>query len=312
MSSEQYNPRILNQLTELAEKYGTSGQDLSSYLDGLLYARYLHYADYIQIETLLSLQRPRTDQPDELIFIMYHQITELYFKLINWELKQIADNKNINQEYLLNKVLRLNRYWDNLIYSYDIMIHGMEAEQFMKFRMSLLPASGFQSFQFRLIEIYSTDLINLIDKRFLDKLASNPTIEDMFEHLYWKHGAQELATGKKTLTLKQFEEKYTRKLLRNANNFKEKNLSKVAQNLAVKETLADPLKTALRDYDFRVNVLWPSSHFRSAARFLDKKPEVLEATGGTNWQKYLPPRFQRKVFFPFLWSESEKEDWGKV
>jgi tryptophan 2,3-dioxygenase len=122
MSTSSFDPKIINQIQQLAEKYETMGQDLSSYLDGLLYSKYLHYADYIQLETLLSLQRPRTDQPDELIFIIYHQITELYFKLINWELKQISDSKKVTNEFLLNKATRLNRYLDNLIYSYDIMI----------------------------------------------------------------------------------------------------------------------------------------------------------------------------------------------
>jgi tryptophan 2,3-dioxygenase len=37
---------------------------------------------------------------------------------------------------------------------------------------------------------------------------------------------------------------------------------------------------------------------------------VLKATGGTNWQKYLPPKFQKRMFFPELWSEKEIEEWG--
>jgi len=304
--------KLLAQLQLLGDKYETSGQDLHAYLDGLLYSKYLHYADYVQLETLLSLQRPRTDQPDELIFIIYHQITELYFKLINWELKQIADEKNVSQPYLLNKITRLNRYWDNLIFSYDIMLKGMEADQFMKFRMSLLPASGFQSFQFRLVEIYSTDLVNLIDHN-LDKSAfDEATVETIFENLYWKRGAQQLSSGKKTLTLKQFEEKYTRKLLRNANNFKSKNLYQIAKYLMASQQLDEDLKAALRAYDHKMNVAWPLSHFSAAVKFLDKKPEILEATGGTNWQKYLPPRFQKKIFFPNLWSEEETANWGKL
>lgn len=303
--------KLLELLEQLAEKYDASGQDLSSYLDGLLYAKYLHYADYIQLETLLSLQRPRTDQPDELIFIIYHQITELYFKLINWELKQIAACTTVSQPYLLEKMARLNRYWDNLIYSYDIMLHGMAYDEFMKFRMSLLPASGFQSFQFRLVEIYSTHLINLVDTRFDKTALEKATLEEIFEHLYWKHGAQQLSTGKKTLTLKQFEEKYTRKLLRNAHNYKQVNLYQKVLNLLEKEPLSQELLLELRNYDTKVNIHWPMVHFKSAARFLDKKPEVLEATGGTNWQKYLPPRFQKKVFFPVLWTAEEVENWGK-
>ena len=49
--------------------------------------------------------------------------------------------------------------------SFDIMGDGMEVEQYMKFRHTLTPASGFQSAQYRLIEFCSTDLINLIDYR---------------------------------------------------------------------------------------------------------------------------------------------------
>ena len=83
---------IRKKIVQLSEKYGATGQDLKSYLDGLLYADYLSYWDYINLDTLLSLQKPKTDFPDENIFITYHQITELYFKLILNELEQISNN----------------------------------------------------------------------------------------------------------------------------------------------------------------------------------------------------------------------------
>src|SRR5471030_2322173 len=73
--------------------------------------------------------------------------------------------------------------------------------------MSLLPASGFQSGQYRMIEIYAADFINLVAKDKRERLK-NATIDEQFEYLYWKFGATELSTGKKTLTLKQFEKKY--------------------------------------------------------------------------------------------------------
>ena len=73
---------IEEKIKKLAEKYSSTGQDLTSYLEGLLYADYLSYWDYINLDTLLTLQVPKTDFPDENIFIIYHQITELYFKLI--------------------------------------------------------------------------------------------------------------------------------------------------------------------------------------------------------------------------------------
>ena len=83
---------IKNKISQLGEKYGATGQSLKAYLDGLLYSDYLSYWDYIHLDTLLSLQRPKTDFPDEKIFIIYHQITELYFKLIINELEQISNN----------------------------------------------------------------------------------------------------------------------------------------------------------------------------------------------------------------------------
>ena len=72
-------PEIKAKLELLDEKYQTMGQDMNAYLDGLLYMDYLKYWDYIHTDTLLSLQNPRTSFPDEKIFIMYHQITELFF-----------------------------------------------------------------------------------------------------------------------------------------------------------------------------------------------------------------------------------------
>ena len=81
---------ILDRIQKLKEKYDNMGQDLVSYLDGLLYSEYLTYWDYIHLDTLLSLQNPRTAFPDENIFIMYHQVTELYFKMILSECDQFC------------------------------------------------------------------------------------------------------------------------------------------------------------------------------------------------------------------------------
>ena len=75
------SPEIQQRLALLQQKYEAMGQDMASYLDGLLYADFLTYWDYINLDTLLSLQNPKTPFPDEEIFIIYHQITVLYFKL---------------------------------------------------------------------------------------------------------------------------------------------------------------------------------------------------------------------------------------
>ena len=52
-------------------------------------------------------------------------------------------------------------------------------------------------------------------------------------------------------------------------------------------------------------------HMGAAYKHLSKKDHTIDATGGTNWKEYLPPSFQKIIFFPELWSDSEKADWGK-
>lgn len=309
----EISDNILSQIKLLQEKYSAIGQDLSSYLDGLLHADFLTYWDYIHLDTLLSLQTPRTSFPDEAIFIMYHQITELYFKLSLHELKQIAAQENPDLAFTTKRIQRVNRYFMNLTHSFEVMVDGMEREQFLQFRMSLLPASGFQSAQYRMIEIFATDFINLVDKDHRSKFENGEhSIEEMFKFIYWQAGATELATGKKTLTLDQFEEKYSRQLIDLAESNVKGNLLMIFLKLEASGADLGELKAALRGLDVLVNVNWPLSHYKSAVRYLHKDPEDIKATGGTNWQKYLPPRFQKRIFYPTLWTYQEKADWGKA
>ncbi|MBS1524570.1 MAG: tryptophan 2,3-dioxygenase [Bacteroidetes bacterium] len=304
------SPEIENRLALLQEKYEAMGQDMVSYLDGLLHADFITYWDYIHLDTLLSLQNPRTPFPDEEIFIMYHQITELYFKLVLHECKQIAEKKPVTAVFFAARVGRINRYFEALIKSFDIMVDGMEKEQFLKFRMSLLPSSGFQSGQYRMIEIYATDFINLVDKDKREELRSAP-IEEQFDHLYWKFGATELSTGKKTLTLKQFENKYSKTLIELARSHVQNNFNALLQQMQYEQGSTPELESELRQLDVNVNVNWPLVHYKSAVRYLERKPEEIKATGGTNWQKYLPPRFQKRIFYPSLWTQEQEENWGR-
>ena len=302
---------IKDKLAQLNEKYAALGQDLNSYLDGLLYADSVKYWDYIAVDTLLSLQKPRTSFPDEVIFIMYHQITELYFKLALREFEQISDHPQLTGKFMLERVMRINRYFEALTKSFDIMVDGMEKDQFLKFRMSLLPASGFQSAQYRMIEMASTDFINLVHKDVRDSFKVDDAIDKMYTHIYWKEGATELASGKKTLTLKQFEERYSKEFIEFAKEYRTKNLWQCYRSLSAEEQNSDALKNALRQNDVNVNINWPLVHYKSAVRYLQKDPSDIAATGGTNWQKYLPPRFQKRIFYPELWSVQEKEEWGR-
>lgn len=306
------NEEIQDRLRQLEEKYGVMGQDMKSYLDGLLYADYLTYWDYIHLDTLLSLQNPRTPIPDERIFIMYHQITELYFRLVLDAIAQLAKTDAAPSLQLFKRqMVRINRYFDQLINSFDIMVDGMDRDEFLRFRMSLLPASGFQSAQYRMIEIASTDLNQLVHVSKRELTAGVIDVRLLHSVLYWKSGATELSSGKKTLTLQQFEEKYSEELVRFAQHYQRCNLRQLYGRLSPEEQKDPELRELLRTHDMNANVGWALSHYRSAVRYLDAKPKEIEATGGTNWQKYLPPRFQRVVFFPELWSPDEINNWGK-
>jgi len=303
------DPALIEQLKKLQQKYAVMGQDLSSYLDGLLHADYLTYWDYIHLDTLLSLQNPKTQFADEKVFIIYHQITELYFNLILWEIEQISAKEPADEKFFIARMDRIIRYFQLLENSFAVMVDGMEKEQFLKFRMSLLPSSGFQSAQYRLIEICSTDIINLVHVDFRESMQEYSDIEQQIEHLYWRSGATELASGKKTLTLQQFEKKYLTLFKETGMKYRTCNLRKIyQQNFPSSKAVLD----RLREFDQLANVLWPLAHMRSAGRYLQRDPEDIKATGGTNWQKYLPPRFQRIMFFPELWSEQEKQEWGKA
>lgn len=314
----------LERIKILKKKYTSIGQDLDAYLDGLIYANPLTYWDYIEVDTLLSLQKPKTDFPDEKIFIVYHQITELYFSLISHEIEQICKNgKNVseigadlgwceelNPSFFIDRLKRINKYFEALTYSFDIMRFGMEREQFTKFRMSLLSASGFQAASYRYIEIASTDLKYLVHESLRDQLMESD-IHTQLDNIYWRRGAVVESTGDKTLTLVDFESKYLVKFHDFAELYQPMNLWKKYQALSSEAKANPALIKEMRELDVNVNINWPLVHFRTAAQYLAQKGGESKGTGGTNWQNYLPPHFQKRVFYPELWSQQELNEWGK-
>jgi tryptophan 2,3-dioxygenase len=228
------------------------------------------------------------------------------------EFDQLADHPSINAEFFVERVGRINRYFDALITSFDVMSKGMDHKQFLQFRMSLLPASGFQSAQYRRIEMYSTDFLHLVNKDVRHKFSYDSSIPDMYEFIYWKAGATELSTGKKTLTLIEFEERYQEEFIKHGEACRTRNLWQVYKRLTPEEQQSEKVIATLRHNDTNVNINWPLAHYKSAVRYLNRGTDDIAATGGTNWQKYLPPRFQKRIFYPALWTEQEQEDWGKT
>ena len=294
-------------LAKIDEKYENLGENPDTYLKGLLQAKPINYWDYIQVDTLLSLQKPRTDFEDEEIFIMYHQVTELVLKLMIHELKQIT-SKDLAEEILADKVNRLNRYTEMLMTSFDVMRYGMDYDDYNTFRSTLAPASGFQSAQFRFLEIYCTPVENLINSKGKERLPEIPTVEDLFDQVYWKDAGHNRKTGKKSLTLRAFEDKYLNDFIELAEAMKGNTL---AEKFLKIDNPSDALINGLRDMDYLFNVKWPMIHLNTAQHYLNKKGEEKAATGGSNWQKYLHPKYQQRKFFPFLWTEKEILNWAE-
>lgn len=309
----EFSNEVLQRLELLKAKFDAQGQDMLPYLDGLLYAKTVNYWDYIQVDTLLSLQKTNTDFPDETIFVVYHQVTELYFKLALHEFDQIAKCDRLDAAFFVSHVKRINRYFEALTKSFEIMIDGMDRDQFLKFRMSLHPASGFQSAQYRKIEICSTDLVRLTHKDVKDSFTGEESEEELFDNIYWKEGATD-ADGKKNLALRDFEERYMQEFIDLAKAQRTNNLWQCYLRLTPEERNQYEVVQVLKQNDINVNVNWPLMHYKSAVRYLQRNQgeKDIPATGGTNWQKYLPPRFQKRIFYPELWSEEEKEEWGKA
>jgi len=243
----------------------------------LLHAKPINYWDYVEVDILLSLQKPRTNFKDEEIFIMYHQVTKLFLKMIVHEIKQLVYDP-YEESVWLEKKEQLNRYTNMRIGSFDEMKYGMNYDYYNTFRSTLTPASGFQSVTFRLIEIYCTRLENLINEE-----------------------------GKKSLTLLQFEEKYLDRLIAMANKTKGSTLEDKVLNMP---NCSDTLRAKLKEFDHLYNVAWPLVHLETAQHYLDLKNENKAATGGSEWKKYLHTKFQQRKFFPTLWNNDVITNWG--
>ena len=298
-------------LGELQKKYQDINQDTETHLEGLLYSKTITYWDYIQTDALLNLQIQRTTLPDEMVFIGYHQINELIFKMILWEIQQVAENDNLNASFFETKLMRISRYFDMLSTSFNIMREGMEVEQYMKFRQTLTPASGFQSAQYRLIEFASTELINLIDFRFRATIDRDTPFEHALEHLYWQAAGKDYKTGEKSTLLVNFEKRYKEEFITFMKVYNTKNLWSRFKELPIEDQEDKDLIKAMRHYDYTVNVSWVIAHYNAAKHYIESGDGDGEATGGSDWKKYMHPKYQRRIFFPELWTTEELDNWGK-
>lgn len=302
---------LQNQLQQLDDKFKAINQNTATHLEGLLWSKPITYWDYIQTDALLNLQIQRTTLPDEMVFIMYHQVNELIFKMILWEIDQLCHTEKPSTPYFTEKLGRISRYFDMLTTSFNIMTDGMEVDQYLKFRNTLTPASGFQSAQYRLIEFASTDLINLIDNRFRATIDRNTPYEHAFEHLYWQAAGKDHKTGEKSYLIQAFEKKYKATFLTFMEEYNTINLWRKFKEIPEDDQKNPELVAAMRHLDYTINITWVMGHFNTAKKYIESTPGNHEATGGSDWKKYMLPKYQKRIFFPELWTKEEIENWGE-
>jgi tryptophan 2,3-dioxygenase len=141
--------------------------------------------------------------------------------MILWEMKQISYCENIETVFFTERLMRISRYFDMLTTSFSIMEDGMEVDQYMKFRNTLTPASGFP--QYRLIEFSSTDLINLLTIG-----SETPSIETLLTNMLLNIyiGKRQVKTMQrvKSYLLEEFERKYKKMFLDHMKEYKSINI----------------------------------------------------------------------------------------
>jgi tryptophan 2,3-dioxygenase len=157
------------------------------------------YANYLQLDELLSLQQPRADGPehDELLFIVIHQVYELWFKELLHELDRVADllrgDEPHRAQHTLKRILTILKV---LVAQLDIL-ETMTPLEFLSFRSRLEAASGFQSDQFRQIEFVLGAKSEPSIARFtvgsraraaLERRYHEPTLWDAFLHYLAREG----------------------------------------------------------------------------------------------------------------------------
>jgi tryptophan 2,3-dioxygenase len=117
----------------------------------------LTYSSYLRLPELLSQQVPQADPPahDELLFITVHQVYELWFKQLLWELETARDEMLGGKPWQARHLLRRVHAIERLLVGQVEILETMTPQDFLEFRSTLAPASGFQSAQFRELEFLS-------------------------------------------------------------------------------------------------------------------------------------------------------------
>jgi len=243
----------------------------------------LTYGGYLRVDELLAQQVPQADPPahDELLFITVHQVYELWFKQLLFELETVRDAMMTGETWRAHHLLRRVHVIERLLIEQVDVLETMTPQDFLEFRANLAPASGFQSVQFRELEFLSGCKDDAFLTRFrsisaaqrarLERRLAEPSLWDAFLQLLASRGLP-AATDQQIL----------------------ESLRVVAGDRAAHDDLWQ-LAEGLLTHD-ELAGLWRARHVVMVERQIGTK----SGTGGSTGAPYLRKRVPLR-YFPLLW-----------
>ena len=254
----------------------------------------LTYGGYLKVRELISLQQLLSDprQHDEMLFIVIHQVYELWFKELLHELDAIIERLDADEPLAAHRLVRRCIEIERVLVDQIAVLETMMPTDFLSFRDHLMPASGFQSFQFRELEYVS----GLKDARFLKN---------------YQAGSQERAILELRLTQPTLADAFYGLLKRRGFDLPDASAATDEENDAIRHRRINELVRVYRDaekhyalfllaeslieYDEMFS-MWRLRHINMVERMIGSKT----GTGGSEGAAYLRKTVDRK-FFPELW-----------
>jgi tryptophan 2,3-dioxygenase len=241
------------------------------------------YGSYLHIDELLALQKPRSDPPhhDELLFIIIHQVYELWFRQMLHEIEAAMRNLEADNLLRVAKAFRRIHAIQRLLEQQVDILETMTPQEFNAFREGINPASGFQSAQFREIEFLcgaqKTGYLKYLEptsaeRSRLEQRLAEPTLYDRLKALLVQRG---FAADSPPALIASF-----RTIYEHEDDY-----------YALYMLLEDFI-----EFDERM-LLWRGRHIRMVERMIGLKP----GTGGSLGARYLQTTLEKR-FFPELWA----------
>jgi tryptophan 2,3-dioxygenase len=235
----------------------------------------VNYSSYLALDRLLALQQPRSPHPDEMLFIVVHQSSELWFKEILHEMDLLIDSFEKHEaEFALFRMGRINALM-RIVSAQLTALETLPPQHFAEFRVHLGTSSGAQSVQFRAIEAAS----GLRDPHFMHALQEHGPIPDVVARALERPALQELFLNLLAKQKVELEALYT----------------------GERPSTLFFLAEAMLEYEQQFGQ-WRFTHVQLVERVLGP---LTGGTGGTLGAKYLARTIDQK-FFPALWAVRAK------